>query len=219
MKGNTIVLTPAQLDSFAAAFTVLGNLHLAPADARTMEQVISLIDAWPLATGDAAGTTEGIALLKESGRAGESAQSVARDQDLLYGITATAKVPPYESVHRSREGLVFERETLDVRARYRELGLQAPHLNREPDDHIGLELNFLAHCCLEALSAWDAGEEEDANRILTLADRFTRDHLATWAPEMLRAASSQAETLWLRGLEQLTLGALTEWAAAWDAGE
>ena len=37
---------------------------------------------------------------------------------------------PWESVHRSEEGLTFEAETLQVRRSYAAVGLQAPALNK-----------------------------------------------------------------------------------------
>ena len=44
----------------------------------------------------------------------------------------------WESVCRHKdEALVFQKETLEVRAAYRELGLQVEKLHHEPDDHIG----------------------------------------------------------------------------------
>lgn len=66
--------------------------------------------------------------------------------------------PPWGSVYMSEERLVFQKETLEVRNWYREFGLAAENLYREPDDHIALELGFLAHLAkleYEALKAKD----------------------------------------------------------------
>jgi TorA maturation chaperone TorD len=203
------VLTATQLDNFAAAFTVLGNVQLQPATASTRHRMATMLSEWPLPASEL--TSKGIEAIRLSTARHESEDAVKRDQDLLYGITATAKVPPFESVHRSEEHLVFDQQTLEVREFYRSQGLQAPRLNREPDDHIGLELNFLAHCCVRALTALEQGTESAAERHVRVAGDFTRDHVRMWAPAMLDAAADAAETQWVRGMELLTLGALSEW--------
>ena len=46
-------------------------------------------------------------------------------------------------MHRSREGLVFDVQTLQVRDFYRRFGLQSPLLNKEPDDHVALVVESL----------------------------------------------------------------------------
>lgn len=60
-----------------------------------MVQVVSLLDEWPIPASDEL-TAAGIAALRAA--AGEDEKDVRRDHDLLYGITANAKVPPFESV-------------------------------------------------------------------------------------------------------------------------
>ncbi|MFT3944267.1 MAG: molecular chaperone TorD family protein [Ancrocorticia sp.] len=202
-----------QLDAFAAAFTTLGRLQVQPSSAETMSQVVSLLDEWPISVDDDV-TAAGIAALRASHASGEDEKDVRRDHDLLYGITARAKVPPFESVHRSVDGLVFDEETLVVREQYRRLGLQAPKLNREPDDHIGLELDFLAQCCVSALTALEQGADLAAERYVRIAADFTRDHLLAWAPEILARAEEEARTEWMRGLELLSRGAINAWRQA-----
>lgn len=87
----------------------------------------------------------------------EDEKDVRRDHDLLYGITANAKVPPFElSIDRSRASFSMKRRWT-FGTSIVALGLQAPKLNREPDDHIGLELDFLAQCCISALTALEQG--------------------------------------------------------------
>lgn len=204
-----------QLDAFAAAFTTLGRLQVQPSSAQTMSQVVSLLDEWPISDDDGL-TAAGVAALCASHGSGEDEKEVRRDHDLLYGITANAKVPPFESVHRSVDGLVFDEETLVVREQYRRLGLQAPKLNREPDDHIGLELDFLAQCCVSALTAVEQGADLAAEHYVHIAADFTHNHLLLWAPEMLVRAEEEAQTEWMRGLELLSRGALNAW---WQALE
>ncbi|WP_103062019.1 TorD/DmsD family molecular chaperone [Actinomyces qiguomingii] len=214
------MLSDDLLERFGAALSVLGRLHLSPANQDTISQMLRLSDQWPL--GDVVApdsptgrlTRRGWQGLIASQRDGESAESVWADQDRLYGITATAAVPPFESVHREEEGLVFGDHTLQVRRAYRRLGLHAPHLNREPDDHLGLELDFLARCCQTALEAADSGRPDRQEQYEAAAREFTEAHLLAWAPAMLQRAALEAHTHWVRGLELLTLATVLMWAQA-----
>ena len=133
---NPSLPSPESLDRLAAAFATLGRLHLQSPDQETLDQLKELLDEWPLeATGD---TQFGLDQIRASFEKGETVAEIRRDHNLLYGVTAGAKVPPYESVHRNQDRLVFDTETLEVRAEYRKLGLQAPKLNQEADVIIGL---------------------------------------------------------------------------------
>ncbi|QRV01711.1 molecular chaperone TorD family protein [Arcanobacterium phocisimile] len=204
------MLSAIELDAFAATFGVLGRLHIQPADSSTRDAVLSLIDEWPLLPAESEYTSRGCELLKESLKRKETDAAIRTDQDTLYGISARAKVPPFESVHRGDDRLVFDKQTLEVRSEYSKLSLRAPNYNAEPDDHIGLELDFLAQCCLITVD----GEE----RAYELAVSFTNDHINQWAPHMLREAYSYAETAWLKGILALTLGAIETWSEKLQAG-
>lgn len=192
-------------DALAAAFGTLGRLHREPPDADMLDAISGLLDEWPLP--DTEEARLGVQRLRRSRELGEDAEAIRRDHDRMYGVSATAEVPPYESVHRGTEGLVFDEQTLDVRAAYRTLGLTAPNLNREPDDHIGLELDFVAQAMLMAIDAVDAGTS-DALVPVASARAFLRDHVLTWAPDMLRTLEARAGTEFIAGLALLSQGAL-----------
>lgn len=195
-----------KLDRLAAAFATLGRLHLVSPDEETLGQMKELLDEWPLE--DEGDTAFGLKEIRASFEEGETVTAIRRDHNLLYGVTANAKVPPFESVHRNEDGLVFDEETLQVRAEYRKLGLQAPKLNREPDDHIGLEFNFISQACIKSLDALDQGSESDASRYFGIAQVFMMEHIMAWAPKMLEDAAEEAETAFYRGVMYLSLGAL-----------
>ncbi|MGC3954759.1 MAG: molecular chaperone TorD family protein [Propionicimonas sp.] len=203
-------LDPAQLDNLAASFAVLGRLQLTAPDEQTLLSLWELLDEWPL-TG-AAATAAGLAELQAARRSGESSAAIRQDHSYLYGDTAVARVAPYESVHRGLEGLVFDEQTLEVRQAYRSLSLAAPRINQEPDDHLGLEFDFISQANLKALDALDAGSIQDAHRYSRAGADFLRDHLQQWAPEMLARVVDEAGTHFMRGLALLSLGALQSYA-------
>lgn len=202
-------------DAYAAAFLALGRLHRQPPDADTLATLGELLDEWPLP--DTEDGRRGILALRRSVEIEEDAELIRRDHDRLYGVSAKAAVSPYESVHRGVEHLVFDEATLQVRDAYRELGLQAPLLNREPDDHIGLEFDFLARALLEAGDLLEAGEADAAQHRLAIAETFLRNHLLPWAPAMLQQVTVVARTHFMQGIGWLSLGALASYQAALDA--
>ena len=209
---NPSLPSPESLDRLAAAFATLGRLHLQSPDQETLDQLKELLDEWPLeATGD---TQFGLDQIRASFEKGETVAEIRRDHNLLYGVTAGAKVPPYESVHRNQDRLVFDTETLEVRAEYRKLGLQAPKLNQEPDDHIGLEFNFIAQSCLRSLDALDQGSTTDASRYYGIGAVFMTQHIMEWAPQMLETAAEAADTSFYSGIMYLSLGAITAYSEA-----
>ena len=204
------MLDANKLDAFSAAFAVLASLHLQPAKDDTASSMRNMIGQWPLPLeGD---PKEGAREISHSTDEDEDARW--QDQNEVYGIAAGAKVAPYESVHRGTDGLVFDEQTLQVRKFYAALGYEAPRLGHDPDDHIGLELDFLSKATLAVLDELDANQPERAQAALDLAASFTLEHVAAWAPQMLAKAAEAATTHWFTGVQKLTSGALTQWQEA-----
>ncbi len=188
------------LEGFSAAWTALSRLLLRPPTASDLASVRDpeLLAVWPLAR-DAA-TTRGLALL---GASTEDEEQVRRDPHRLFVGPRPAPAPPYESVHRSRERLLFDTETLQVRGWYARFGVRAPRLHAEPDDHVGLELEFLAH--LASLGA-----------VAELGE-FVAEHVATWVPGFAALVVEHAETDFHRGVGHLLAGAIEQTAAEFGA--
>lgn len=87
--------------------------------------------------------------------------------------------PPWESYYRSREQLLFEEWTYQVREQYHHFGLQFKLENNEPDDHLLLELEFMLYLvdlCLQENSADKIGE------LISRQILFLEEHLTIWVP-------------------------------------
>lgn len=192
-------------DALAAGFGTLGRLHRQSPDPDTLMALRGLLAEWPLLDTDDA--SAGIERMRRSAELQETAEAIRSDHDRLYGVSATAAVAPYESVHRGIDRLVFDEETHAVRAVYRTFGLSAPNLHREPDDHIGLEFDFVAHLMLRVLDEFsrDAGDPQVP---LTAVRGFLDEHLSMWAPAMLAEVVSHAHTEFMAGVALLSRGAL-----------
>ena len=215
------------LDAFAASFLVLGRLHLGHATTDTRRDIYTNLLDWPfwsepsplpeladLQTDAHAAHTRGIDLLQRSWEGHEDDETIRMDQDFLYGVSANARVSPFESVHVGEEQLVFDTETIQVRLYYSRLGLQAPRLHTEPDDHLGLEFAFLSQGCQQMMAALEQDRTEDYTRVRDIVAAFTAEHPLRWVPATLREAEAQAQTAWMQGVEALSYATFASWCVA-----
>lgn len=198
------------LDRMAAAFTALSRVLLAPPEQDVLDQLrdAELLAQWP--GRPCAESRSGVAALVESGRAGEDARDVRRDFVQLFVGPGPMAAPPYGSVHSSQDRLIFEEDTFAVRAAYAEFGLAAPRLNQEPDDHIGLEMAFVAELCVRGLDALDSADDAALTRVLAAIARFLDEHLLAWGPQCLTLITTEATTSFYRGMGELGLGLLSD---------
>lgn len=209
LLGDRSGLTAA-LDRFAGAFTALSGLLVTSSGGAVLDRVRApeLLADWPLL--EDPDCLRGVELLRESGVAGEDEALARRDYNRLFYGPGPMLAPPYESVHRSDEGLVFEQETMQVRAAYAEFQLAAPRLNKEPDDHLALELGFLGELCVRAMDAVDAGADLELTRLLVGIQEFLDGHLLVWGPQCLTQAAAGAQTSFYRGVAALGIGTLRQ---------
>lgn len=205
----------ARLDDFAAAYSAMARFLLAPADAELLTELgrPGLLEAWPMAPDP--DTNRGTSLLHASLAAHEPPEALERDYQALFVGPDHLLAPPYESVYRTTDRLLFEGPTFEVRAAYAEFGMQAPKLNQEPDDHAGLEFSFLSLLCGQAIDALRRGAREALDTTLAAQRRFLHEHLLRWGGDCLHLVEENATTAFYRGTGALGLGLLTHAAAAW----
>ncbi len=145
-----------------------------------------------------------------------AAEMKALENDRLHLLLGVDKVlaPPWESVYFSQDRLVFQKETLQVREWYARYGLQAERINREPDDHVGLELIFVSQLATRAARALEQGQPQAADELLRAEAEFLSEHLLRWAPAFGALLKKHAGTDFYRGLGCLVRGALLALADA-----
>jgi TorA maturation chaperone TorD len=126
---------------------------------------------------------------------------------LFVGLGKTL-APCWESVYFNEDQTIFQAETLKVRIWYRRFGLEPEKLYQEPDDHLGLELSFLAYLAQTALQALEENDIAKFEQTLLAQSQFISEHPLRWAPEWCRLVDQHAETDFYRGLALLIYGAL-----------
>jgi len=210
---------PDQLAGHALVLHLLGRLlHEAPAEARLQALADEAVFAEiPFAAAQPQ-VVAGLALLQRWTQASRAGQldflAVASDYTRLFVGPGKIIVPPWESAQIDDERLTFQEETLAVRSWYRRFGVQPTQLHSEPDDHIGLELAFLAHLAQLALAAQAAGDHARLAELLAAERGFLQAHPQRWAPKWCGRVIQAARTDYYRGLALVTEGVLTELSTA-----
>lgn len=199
---NSIADIPS-LELFRAAVAVdlgtLAILHNAELDDATLGQL------------KLAGFPEGLGLRLHGARAAEAVGLMARAMDELSAplscadlddlaadyaaiyLTYALHASPCESVWLDQENLGMQAPMFQVRAFYRHFDLAAANWRMRPDDHLVIELHFLA--CLMG----------DAHpQALPEAARFLDEHLLRWLPRFADRVSARCATPFYAGAARLT---------------
>lgn len=193
----------------AAAYHFLSDLYLNPPGALTLSSMRAPVfcDSWPLGRGTP-DVERGLATLKQA-LAHAAEDAVRAEFWQLFGTTGPAAAPPWESVYLDRDHVVFGAKTLQVRALFARYGLVCPDTDRTPDDHIGLQLEFLARLAAEAVERLNAGDAPGAAAMTAGMRESLESHLLRWADPFVRRLEAASATGFYAGLGRLTLGVLT----------
>jgi len=124
----------------------------------------------------------------------------AADLDLLAAdfaaiyLTGTYGASPCESVRTDDDHLVCQEAMFALRAVYAEAGLAATDWRRRPDDHLVLQLLFIAHALRHATGS------TELRRLAAMLD----EHLLRWLPDFAARVAAHAETPFFAVLGRLT---------------
>ena len=143
----------------------------------------------------------------------ELVREVHLDHTYLFRMVGSSHTSPYESVYRTDDSTMFGPTTLEVRAAYKNYGLQFERAANEPDDHIALELAFVAYFMSAAADFLAEGDAEKSERALDAAKRFLSEHLLVFAPVYLGNVQKRAQSGFyaaLAGIAEKTLSSLAE---------
>ena len=149
---------------------------------------------------------------RDSGTRQELAVDYAR-VFLCAGMYEQLMAPPYESVYTSEGGLMMQDAYAEVLHVYRGAGFAKNPGFKEPEDHLAVELAFMALLCGRAVEALRAGDEAGAERQLRAQREFLSDHLLNWIDRFTADVRKAAEDGFYFDLATFTEGFLTADAA------
>lgn len=205
-------LPAEELQAYALALKLLGMTFYLPPSQPFLTNLVDaeLLTGWPLAP-DAPHAQRGLQLLNTalcSAPAAHLLSALQSDYTALFIGLEEVEAPPWESVYLSRDHLLFDEQTLEVRQAYARFGLQIPKLEREPDDHIGFELLFLSHVMSQAAQVLADGDAAAAHKLLQAALSFLEVHPLRWVEPFVARVDRFARTDYYRGLAFLLAGSL-----------
>lgn len=113
-------------------------------------------------------------------------------------LCLTHRASPCESFWLDEENLERQEPMFQVREYYRRHGLGAADWRKRSDDHLVLQLQFLAHLIGSSSRA------PDYMARLGEAARFMDDHLLRWLPQFSQRVASRCATRFFAGLACIT---------------
>jgi putative dimethyl sulfoxide reductase chaperone len=158
----------------------------------------------------------GLALLREwsasqRGRlADDELGALEADFNRLFVGPAKVLAAPWESAYVERERMLFQRTTYAVRDWYARFGLERSSPFNEPEDHLGMELGFVAHLALAAAQALRDGNGDRAEELIDARQCFLAEHPLRWAPNWCRDVEKHARTGFYRGIARIIRGVMRE---------
>ena len=96
------------------------------------------------------------------------------------GPRTAHKAFPYESVYTSVGGRMNQEAWTQVKAIYAKAGFEKNPSFKEPEDHIAVELSFMAEICNQVIDALKADNMQAAEALLHCQHQFMQDHIINW---------------------------------------
>jgi anaerobic sulfite reductase subunit A len=122
---------------------------------------------------------------------------------LAAGISQGSAAFPFESVYTSPDRIIMQDAWETVRKRYESVGLiRNGEASGLFEDHIALELEFMAFLCEESR------RDPDCSDWLIKQREFLRDHLLNWVPAFTADVKRYADTAFYKGIANITEGFL-----------
>ncbi|TFH36931.1 MAG: hypothetical protein E4G95_05245 [Bacteroidia bacterium] len=134
-------------------------------------------------------------------------EEILNDHLRLFGGLGTPKAPPYESVYLSEEHLMFQKPMLEVKRTYETYGWRSSLNGKVPEDHLGIELQFL-NLLLEKYH-----EIEDGichNELATDIKKFIDQHLSKWVHLWNRDLQENAASDFYKGIGYLIVASVED---------
>ncbi|MGI1659635.1 MAG: TorD/DmsD family molecular chaperone [Desulfitobacterium sp.] len=116
--------------------------------------------------------------------------------------------PLWESAYMNDDRLVFQEQTLVVRRVYLKYQFLPERFKQEPDDHLGLELDFMYRLCELTLESLQQEDYTKLKEVLVDQKAFLQDHLLKWVPELAKNIIKSTNLAFYEGIAKVLNGYL-----------
>lgn len=114
------------------------------------------------------------------------------------------KVPAHPSESVYRDGTMMQYSRDEVLKTYWSFGVDKKQEFTEPEDHIAVELSFVAYLCEKANEALKNKDTKEARRCLQGQKDFLERHLMKWVPKLVKDILSTGQTSFYKSIAVLT---------------
>lgn len=203
---NNIIDSELQeiLASRSASYTFLARVYRQEPTAELLQSLVTAANADPDPVSQ--GDHDLNAYLR--GLQGQDLSALADELATEYaGLFLNAgkhPVYPFESVYTSSERLLMQQAYTQVTHEYRQAGLERARDFNEPEDHIALELEFMAHLGRQSLAALQAGNPAACLDYLEKQNNFVHQHLLAWVPQFTQDVIHAAGSEFFKSVAQVT---------------
>ncbi len=112
----------------------------------------------------------------------------------VFGLLISRECPPYETEYCPQTFSVYRAQHLaDIAGFYRAFGLQPSSRSPQRQDHISLELEFMAWLNAKTLYAFEQWDEDNENLCRDAQVRFFGEHLAWWTTAFALAVRKKSD--------------------------
>lgn len=207
------------LQEAAVTFAALGTLIYEEPTEECLATLIheKLFSETPFADSNQQ-TVEGLSLLSEwtENAAKQNISEVTGELNrewlrLLVGF-GEPEAPPWAAYYFEKDPVIFGAKTLEVRKWYARYGLELERKYKEPDDHLGLMLQFLSVLVSKEAESLKAGETDTAQQLRLEQKEFLNRNLLPWVDHWQNLMNEEARTPFYKGLALLITGALHDYS-------
>lgn len=115
---------------------------------------------------------------------------------------------PFASFYLSETRQLMTEVTIEVRRQYLEAGMVVKNLHQIPDDHLAIELEFMAYLAAAAVTAFEEGAQQKAGDIQAQMEAFWKNHLVPWAPQFADKVCQHAKEEFYKGAAMMLKGVI-----------
>lgn len=153
----------------------------------------------------------------------ENLAALKREWLRLFAGVGTPEAPSWETYYVDPNSLMLGHNTLAVRSLYKEYGVQSATQGNEPDDSLGLMMEFCAVVMGREIGALEAGDEVDASKHALFLESFLVTHVLPWISAWRYLVEKHATSAYYQGVGELIFELLrlysTRFAIAYDEAE
>lgn len=133
-------------------------------------------------------------------------KDLAKDYAFLFLGVGRENVSLCESAYRSQRGLLFQGAYFEIMEEYRKVGLTKRENFHEPEDHLSIELVYMANLCHWSISSIEKRKKKEIEQYYSWQRSFLHDHLMQWIPSFAKGLLETSPSKFYKALAYLLKG-------------